>query len=191
MPRKMRFYEEALGVKAVPTVLAGSTLISPFAAANSNGIILTSLALDEEVEQIRKSLPEIRVTVLNSRLTAIGNLVLCNDHGAILSPALSRGEVRQIEETLGVEVVKAEIASRSYVGSVAVATNGGALVHVDMEEEDAQLIRDVLKVEPSPGTVNDGVKFVRSGVLANTRGAIVGSRTTGPELLAISRAFGP
>jgi translation initiation factor 6 len=47
----------------------------------------------------------------------------------------------------------------------------------------------VLKVELFRVTVNDGSKFVRSGLLANDWGVVVGSRTKGPELMLLSAAF--
>jgi len=191
IPRKARLFSDILGVKASRVSIMGSILISPFIAANSNGIIISNLALDEEVQQIKKSIPEARVCVLNSRNTAVGNLILCNDKGAVASTVFSKNEVKEIEETLDVEVIQANIASRTYVGSLAVATNIGAVVYVEATDEEIKMLNEILRIHSYVGTVNDGVGFVRSGIIANSNGAIVGSRTTGPELLTITQALGP
>jgi translation initiation factor 6 len=61
---------------------------------------------------------------------------------------------------------------------------------VESTEEDEELIRNVLKVPCKPCTINDGVPFVRSGIIATSLGAVVGSRTTGPELMTISEVLG-
>jgi translation initiation factor 6 len=98
--------------------------------------------------------------------------------------------MKAIKDALGVEVVAGRIADRSYVGSLAVITNTGGLVFVEASEEEEKMLSELFKVEVVPGTVNNGVKFVRSGILANSKGAIVGSLTTGPELMTISRALG-
>ena len=59
-----------------------------------------------------------------------------------------------------------------------------------MSEDEERWLSEIFKVTILPGTVNDGVKFVRSGIIANSRWAIIGSVTTGPEMMTISRALG-
>jgi translation initiation factor 6 len=48
----------------------------------------------------------------------------------------------------------------------------------------------VLGVEAYPTSVNRGVPYVASGLVANSRNAVAGSQTTGPELVFITRALG-
>ena len=47
--RQKRLIQEVLGVKAISTTLAGSILLSPMAAGNSNGLILSKMVLDEDI----------------------------------------------------------------------------------------------------------------------------------------------
>ncbi len=189
-PRQKKLIAEALGVEIVATTLAGSFLISPLAAGNSNGLIVSVMALEEEVDAVRRVVPDLNVHILRSKYTAVGNLILANDKAALVSPLLRRREAEEIEDILGVEVVVDRIAGRPYVGSLAVITNQGGLIHTDASEEEEKRLSELFKVEIYPGTVNDGVPFVRSGIIANTKGAIIGSLTTGPELMNISRALG-
>ncbi len=188
-PSKRRTFEEVLNTSAVATSLAESILISPFAAGNSNGLILTTLTLNEEFAKIKRSIPNINIARLDTKYTAIGNLILCNDKGALISPVLERSATKIIEDVLGVETVTAKIAGRTYLGSLAVATNNGTLVHVDADDEEIKIVKNVLKVDVERGTINGGVRFPRSSMVANSWGVIVGARTTGPELMTITRVF--
>jgi translation initiation factor 6 len=76
------------------------------------------------------------------------------------------------------------------VGSSAVATNKGALVSPHASDEELDLLAEVLGVPTSVGTVNRGIPYVKSGLLVNSKGAVAGSRTTGPELDRIEESMG-
>ena len=188
--RQKRLIQEVLGVKVIPTTLAGSILLSTMAAGNSNGLILSKMVLDEEMEKIKKSVGDINIALLESKYTAVGNLILANDKAALISSILSRKAEKLVQDVLGVEVVRGRIANRSYVGSLAIVTNEGGLVYAGVSEDEERWLSEIFKVTILPGTVNDGVKFVRSGIIANSKGAIIGSVTTGPEMMTISRALG-
>ncbi|MEM2614204.1 MAG: translation initiation factor IF-6, partial [Nitrososphaerota archaeon] len=99
-------------------------------------------------------------------------------------------ELSKISDVLGVEVLKTSIASRSYVGSICLLTDRGGLIHIDASDEDLKNVEKICHVSIVRSTVNDGVKYVRSGVLANTKGVLIGARTNGPELMTISRGLG-
>ena len=188
--RQKKLIQEVLGVKAISTTLAGSILLSPMAAGNSNGLILSKMVLDEEIEKIKKSAGDINIGLLESKYTAVGNLILVNDKAALMSTILPKKAEKLIQDTLGVEVIRGRIANRSYVGSLAIVTNEGGLVYAGVSEDEEKWLSEIFKVTFLPGTVNDGVKFVRSGIIANSKGAIIGSVTTGPEMMTISRALG-
>lgn len=188
-PRHQKVIEKALDVEIIKTTIAGSFLIGPLVAGNSNGLVISCMVLDEELEKIKNNIRDSNLLVLDSKYTATGNLILVNDRAALVSSYFNKHEVRLIEDTLGVEVIQGTIANRPYVGSIAVVTNNGGVIHVHASKEEEQRLSDFFKVEFIPGTVNDGVPFVRSGLIANSRGAIVGSRTTGPELMVLSRAL--
>jgi translation initiation factor 6 len=183
---KLRNY---LKVKVIPTNIGGSRLIGALAAANSNGIILPHFAYDDDIKSIQ-SMTNVNVKPVKSKKTAFGNLILANDHGAIVDPRLTSEVTNEIKEILGVEVVPGEIACLPYVGSLAVATNKGVLTHPMLREEERKLLQEVLKVPVDVGTVNCGVPFVGSGLIANSHSAVAGSVTTGPEVVIIGQALG-
>ena len=185
---KRQKVEEWLKVKVVATTVGKSVITGALACSNSNGVILPPFATEEEVEAI-KSASDINVTVMDTKKTAYGNLVLANDHGAVADPRLKRGVVNKIEDTLGVEVVSNEIAGLPYVGSLATATNKGVLAHPMIKDGERKVLNDVLKVPVDVGTVNCGIPYVATGLLGNSKGAVTGLLTTGPEMFIIGQAL--
>lgn len=185
---KRKKVEEWLKVKVVATTVGKSVITGALACSNSNGVILPPFAQEEEIEAI-KSASDLNVTVMDTKKTAYGNLILANDKGAVADPRLERGVVNKIADTLGVEVVSSEIAGLPYVGSLATATNKGVLAHPMLKEEERKVLKDVLKVHVDVGTINCGIPYVATGLLGNSNGAVVGLLTTGPEMFIIGQAL--
>jgi translation initiation factor 6 len=126
---------------------------------------------------------------LNSKFTAIGNLISANDKGAIVSNLFSEEVDQDIEDTLGVPIQRMSIGGFVQVGSMVVATNAGAIVHPNANDAEVNRISETLQIEAEPATVNGGSPFLSSGLIANFSSVIVGNLTTGPELIMISRAL--
>ena len=186
--KKAERMAEWLKVKLVHTSIGGSVLAGALACANSNGILLPHSVRDEELGAI-KAVFEGVITIMETKKTAYGNLVLANDKGAVVDPRFKDSEVRQIVDTLGVEAVSGEIAGLPYVGSLAVATNKGVLAHPMLTIEEKKVLEDVLKVPVDVGTINCGIPYVGTGLVGNTHAAVAGSMTTGPEMFIIGNAL--
>ena len=179
---------EWLNVPLIHTSIGGSLLDGALACANSNGIILSSFARQEEIDAIKASFSG-NVTVMESRKTAFGNLVLANDKGAVVDSRMKDFVMKQVSDTLGVETVPGKIAGLTYVGSLAVATNKGVLAHPMLTEEEKKVLESVLKVPVDVGTINCGIPYVGTGLIANSNAAVAGSLTTGPEMFIIGNAL--
>ncbi len=179
---------EYLGVEEeLYTSVANTRLIGPMTAMNNNGILVPSIATDEEIVNLKGT--GLNVDRLNSRFTAIGNLISTNDNGALVSP-LFKGEVdQQVRDALGVPVHSMTVGGYIQTGSMIVATNSGAVVHPKATEEEIKVISETLQVQVEPVTVNGGTPFLSSGILANSKSVIVGTSTSGPELIMFSRIF--
>jgi translation initiation factor 6 len=179
---------EWLKVKLVYTSIGGSVLAGALACANSNVILLASFVREEELAAI-KSCFTGNITIMETKKTAYGNLVLANDNGALVDPRFKENEIRQIAETLGVEAVPSEIAGLPYVGSLAVATNKGVLAHPLLKDEERKILESVFKVPVDVGTINCGIPYVGTGLIGNSHAAVAGSMTTGPEMFIIGNAL--
>ena len=178
---------EYLGVEQVRASVAGTRLLGPMAAMNNNGILLPAIAEEEEVQALRQ-LTHLNVERLSSKYTAVGNLVATNDRGAIASTMLRESD-HQIRDVLGVSPEYVDVGGFVQTGAMVVATNAGAGVHPKASEDEIRVISDALHVPAEPLTVNGGVPFLSSGIVANSKNVVVGSLTSGPELIMLSRIF--
>jgi len=186
--RKAERLGDWLKVKLIHTTIGGSVLVGALACANSNGILLPHFIREEELKNI-KSVFEGNITIMQTKKTAYGNMVLANDYGAIVDPRLKAAETKEISETLGVETVLGEIAGLPYVGSLAVATNKGVLTHPLLKDSERKLLEDVLKVPVDVGTINCGIPYVGTGLICNRHAAVAGALTTGPEMFIIGNTL--
>ena len=71
----------------------------------------------------------------------------------------------------------------------AVVTNKGLLCHPKTTDDEINHLKKVFKVDVMIGTINHGVPAIGSGLIANTKGAVVGSLTTGIEMGRIEEAL--
>ncbi|MCS6768215.1 MAG: translation initiation factor IF-6 [Candidatus Nitrosocaldus sp.] len=179
--------EEFLSARSVRVSIAHTRLLGPLMVANNHGIVVAGIIEDDELSSLQRS-TGLNVARLNSRLTAVGNLVAANDRAAIVSTLLD-GCMDTIQDALGVKAVQMSIASYHQVGAVLSCTNNGAVVHPNATDEEIERISSILEVDVEPATVNGGVPFVSSGIVANSKAVVVGSLTTGPEMVMLSRAF--
>ena len=83
---------EWLKAKLVQTSVSGSVLVGALVCANSNGILVPSSIRGEELEMIESDF-EGRITVMETKKTAYGNLVLANDFGALVDPRFREQEI--------------------------------------------------------------------------------------------------
>ena len=180
-----------LEVPVLETFIYGTNLTGLFCTGNSNGLLLPYFVSDSELTGLKAALKEaeldINIALLKEKSTALGNMICCNDKAAILSPNISN--VKAIEDALDVESVTAQIGGHDEVGACCVATNTGFLCHPDAED-DLDNIFEILKVPGMAGSVNFGYPFIKSGIIANSKGYLTGTRTTGIELGRIDDALG-
>ncbi len=184
---------ENLGVPVIVQKIARTDLAGIFLAGNSRGLIVPNIIEKRELESLRSSIAEIddsiKVTVLDTKDTALGNMIICNDSSAIISSILAP-QKKKIEDTLGVKVFVTDLMDLSIIGSICLSTNKGFLMNMHAGKEDFEKVESSIGVEGDIGTVNFGGPFVRTGLIANSNGYIAGDQTTGPELTRIDEALG-
>lgn len=184
--RVARSMAGALEVRLVQTTIASAWVVGSLVAMNSHGVVVNGLAEPSEVSRLGAA----HIQPLDHRLNAVGNNILCNDFGAIVHPGYGSETIDRISETLGVPAVRATVAGLRTVGSAAVATNKGVLCHPHLRPEEAEVLKKVLKVPVATTTANYGTAQVGACLIANSRGAIVGSRTTPIEMGRIEEGLG-
>lgn len=177
-----------LDVEFYYTSVANTRLIGALSIMNNKGVLLPKTAYSNEYEFLKKE-TDLEVGVLDSKFTALGNVICANDKGAVVSPWLSDNDCQTIRDILGVEIIQKRIAGFNQTGSVMVANNSGAAIHPEADEEDMKTFSNLLGVKIEQSSINNGIPYVSSGILANNHSIVVGSLTTGPEIMMLTRAF--
>ena len=112
-----------------------------------------------------------------------------NDKGGIVSPLIPKEDLQKIQDVLDIEVMQFKIAGFQQVGAVMATSEKGTIVHPETDEEDMKTINNLLGGNIEAATINGGIPFVSSGILANKNSVVVGSLTNGPEIMMLTRAF--
>ena len=182
---------EILSVELIESKIADTIINGVLIAGNNNGIVLPRIVLDTEFNSLKKELSKfsINLYVSSSRNTALGNLFLCNNKACIVGSEMEKEEISKISDTLGVEIIVKDLLELTIPGSLAVVTDKGGVIHPDLSDEDISYLNKVFNVKFERATVNSGVPFIKSGLIANNHGALVGGFTTGPEILRIKKGL--
>jgi translation initiation factor 6 len=185
----IRTIENVLKTTVVQTRIADSTLLGIFVAGNNHALILPRIVKDYEVEKL-KSEVDMPIKVLDSKATAMGNVIVANSRFALLSPEL-KGHEAEVSKVLGVPTEVRSVANIPTVGSVLVVNDKGGVAHPDASDEELDYLGERFGVEIDVATVNYGVPFVKTGIVANNKGALLGELTTGIEANRIVSALFP
>ena len=183
-----RLVGEVLDAKVVELCIADSTIIGSLLTCNSSGAIITAFTNKETFQAVEHQ--GLSVLPVEDIINAAGNDILVNDYGALVHPELKASTIKQISKTLNVPVHKGTIALLGTVGMAAVVTNKGCLCHPKATDEERQQLKKVFDVDVMIGTVNHGFPMIGSGLVANSKGAIIGNMTTGIEMGRIEEALG-
>jgi len=184
---------DTLNVELIETKIAGTIINGIMVAGNNNVLIVPRNILDEEYDYLVSSLKkyDVSVYILKSRHTALGNIILLNDKACLVPPDLENMYVDVIKDVSGVDVVlKKSLMGLNILGSLAVVTNNGGVVHPDISDEELRDLETIFGFALERATVNSGVPFIKTGLVANKYGALVGELTTGPEIMRIQKGLG-
>jgi translation initiation factor 6 len=188
LKRVKRLISSALDVSIVELSIADSTIIGSLLAVNSYGAVVTDFADDVTVAKVKEQ--GLDVFVIKDVINAAGNDILVNDNGALIHPDIGDYSMKKIGEVFGVPVLRGTVASLKTVGMAAVVTNKGCLCHPKVSDAERQQLEEIFDVDVMIGTVNHGDPMIGSGLVANTKGAVIGDRTTGIEMGRIEEALG-
>ncbi|MEW6069071.1 MAG: translation initiation factor IF-6 [Candidatus Thermoplasmatota archaeon] len=186
-PKIISTIKNALEVEVISTTICNTSLIGSLLVMNSHGAVVTEYAYESELKKLKAHLP---LATVSDRLNAIGNNVLANDRYGLVHPQLSKETVSILEDILGIELARGTIANLKTVGSAGVATNKGLFLHPKATEQEIEFLKDFFNLPVYVGSVNFGFPYTGSGIVANSKGAIVGKNTTGIELGIIEEALG-
>lgn len=191
IPNKhVRKIEEVLRVPVFKTTIYNTSLIGIFAAANSSILFLPSIIRKIELEDIRKNLDSlnVKIVLLDSKETALGNNILLNDKFAVVSSTFPDKNINIIKNK-GLLVYKKNLANNTVPGSSGVLTNKGAIFHLNLSNLEIKELENLLGFEIGIGSVNMGSPWVRSGIIANSYGFVIGKLSSGFEIARVDESL--
>jgi translation initiation factor 6 len=186
---KKSLVQEIKSVLEVPVyqiTIYNTNLIGVFCVGNKDYLFVPSFLPESELKELEK-IKDVRVVKLETKLTALGNNITLHDDRCLVNPELEMGAKNALKD-LGFKVTPLEIAQIPTVGACTALNSHGCLLHMDVT--NAKKISSSLKLPVNIGTVNFGSPYVRTGLILNSRGYIIGSETTGPETQRIDEALG-
>ena len=177
-----------LEVEIIELSIADASIIGSLLSLNSKGAIVTDFADKETIKIIKNQ--GLELCVINDKLNAVGNNILVNDNAALVHPELNEKSISDIKNVLKVPVYLGTVGTLKTVGMAAVATNKGFLCHPKVTDDEIHHLEKIFNINVMIGTVNHGSPIIGSGLVANSKGAIIGDLTTGIELGRIEEALG-
>ncbi|MBS1266348.1 MAG: Translation initiation factor 6 [Candidatus Woesearchaeota archaeon] len=168
--------------------LAGTDLVGVFAAGNNNCLLVPDIVFEQELKVLDKL--DINYKIINTKLTALGNNILCNEHGAIINSDFEDSAAQQIEEALQVRVKKADIASLNIVGALCVCREKKGLVSINASKNEIQFIYEFLGFNCTPTTISRGTPYLKSGIINNSKGMLISELSTGVEISQADTGLG-
>jgi len=188
LPKKIKKkIVEALDVKIVELTISDASIIGSLLVINSRGAVVTNFADKDTIKKIEDQ--GLKVFIIEDVINAAGNDILVNDNGALVHPDIGTKSLKKISETLDVPVHRGTIAGLQTVGMAAVVTNKGCLCHPKVSDKEKDILEKIFDVNVMIGTVNHGFPMIGSGLVANSKGAIIGNQTTGIEMGRIEEAL--
>ena len=168
--------------------VAGTGMSGVFLAGNKHAILVPGIAFDTEIEQLEKL--DISFTIFKTRHTCLGNNIVCNNHGAIISTDFDETERKTIEKHLQVPALRMNIAGLNTPGAVIVLNGEYGVIHRDASIQEMKEAERILKVKLTPATSNLGTPYLRSSIINNGHGFIIGDQSGGPEIVHIEESLG-
>jgi len=177
----------ALDIDLIEISIADATIVGSLLTFNSKGAIVCDFIDEDSLKIITNQ--GLDVCIISDKINAVGNDILVNDTGALVHPDFNDKTIDNIQKTLGVPVSRGTIGTLNTVGMAAVVTNKGLLCHPKATDDEKRNLEKVFNVSVMIGTVNHGSPVIGSGLVANSKGAIIGNLTTGIEMGRIEEAL--
>jgi len=180
--------KEILKVPVYKIYIAGTELVGALCVANSNVLLVPEITRDEEIDVLERH--GVNYKIINTKMTALGNNILLRDDVAMINLNYDNDVVDQLKK-LKINSEKGKIAKNITIGSCAFIGKNGGIVHRDASEYEIKKMEKLFNVSLDIGTINLGNPYVKSGIITNSRGILVGELTSGYEITRVESSLEP
>ncbi|MFV2016538.1 MAG: translation initiation factor IF-6 [Candidatus Heimdallarchaeota archaeon] len=185
-PRTFDIISQTLDVPIIQSTVANCNLLGLFTCGNTHNLILPDLVSEDEFILITSKVPDdVEIHTFNSKITALGNSIVCSDSVAIVHAEFTSSEIKLIENYLDVEVIKRRVNNSPLVGSLIFRNDNGFLTHPLITLEELEWLSNTFKTRGDVVTINRGTPYPRPGIVGNNKGVLIGSDSSGPELMRV------
>lgn len=181
--KKKEKIEETLNTDLIQTRVDGTVLPGIFLAGNEDFLLVPASMKRRERENLKRL--NVDVIELETKFNAFGNNILIGNGKILVNPKFEESTIKKIRKETGCEVLRHKLAGTGIVGANSIIIREKGLLNPVVPERELKEIGKILKVEFDYGTVNFGSGFLKSGVIINEEGVIIGDRSTGPEISRI------
>lgn len=185
-PKTVDIISQTLDVPIIQSTIASCNLLGLFSCGNSHNLILPDLVSEDEFNIITTNIPDdVEVHIFNSKITALGNSIVCSDSVAVVHAEFTQSDIKLIQDYLDVEVIQRRIIDSPLVGSLIFRNDNGFLTHPLITYEELEWLSNTFKIRGDVVTINRGTPFPRPGIVGNNNGILIGSDSSGPELMRV------
>ncbi|OIO64451.1 hypothetical protein AUJ68_06110 [Candidatus Woesearchaeota archaeon CG1_02_57_44] len=177
------------GLDPILCSISGSSLLGIFAVLDGKNILLPQTVLPQEVVFLEQQ--GLTCHIIEAKETALGNLIAVGQ-GILASDELSAVVKKRVRQALDKPLRPGLIAGLPQVGQLAMplaAPQGSSnsassfgFVAATISDEELSYAESALGLRLFRVTVNRGVVHMRSGLLGNAHGLLIGSACTPIEV---------
>lgn len=179
--------EEVLQVKTHKITIAGTSLIGVFLAGNEDVLLVPNIAFDSEIEQLKKI--GINYKIIDTKYTCLGNNIILGNKKGLISTVFTDAQAKSLSKELNIELTRYKTQQIEAIGSLIAKNKEKGLISNDITDEEFEFIQKTLEIELTPGTLNMGSEYIKSSLLVNSKGLILGKGSGGPEIANADNAF--
>lgn len=182
--KDIKLINEVLQVQVIKGSIMGTDLLGVFIIGKNKNILVPDLTLDSEVKNLEDQ--GLKVKKVNEEKTCFGNNVFFYKNTALVSPEMSSNFKKAIEE-LKYKIKESKFENIETPASFTVSRKNKVLT--SLTGDDLEILEETLHVKTEETTVNNGSPHLKSGILLNSKGILVGKQSTGRELTNIDSFF--
>ncbi|MBU0667311.1 MAG: translation initiation factor IF-6 [Nanoarchaeota archaeon] len=186
--KELKELERIFGVPVHRISIAGTSLLGVFLVGTNELLLVPPITFDYELEKLKKL--GINYKVFETDLTCLGNNIVLTEHGILVNPEFDNAGMKKLKSLFNLPIKKLSVFETDALGAVMITRSGYCLLHRDASSQEIKIIEETLKVKVTTGTVNMGSPYIRTGMLCNKNGLIVGDISGGPEIVNAEEALG-